>query len=149
MSTATETVAEETGPTGPSGPQSLKEMFMSDAAGVSLGGLDYIKQTAKAAVGYDEHRPTTARSLVAGQDRDLISTMLLVVVSAVIGYVGLVVMSETEGTTDFTSNSGFDNSSDSLTAGIESFFSLVEVVYIAVVLSLVIGALLFLRNARM
>jgi hypothetical protein len=117
-----------------------------DATGVRQDGTDYVVDEAKYAVDYDEEQATTARSLVAGQDRDLIGTMLTVIIAAVIGFAGLVVMSRTESTTSFESNSAFDNSSQSLSGGVETFFSMVEVVFIAIVLSLIIGALLFLRR---
>jgi hypothetical protein len=117
-----------------------------DATGLQQDGLEYAVEEAKREVDYDEEQATTARTLVAGQDRDLIGTMLTVIIAAVIGFAGLVVMSRTESTTSFESNSAFDNSSQSLSGGVETFFSMVEVVFIAIVLSLIIGALLFLRR---
>jgi hypothetical protein len=117
-----------------------------DATGVREDGPGYVVAEAKREVGYESDRETTVRSLAAGQDRDLVGVMLTVIVAAVIGYAGLVVMSRTENTAEFDSNSEFQNSSNSLSGGIETFFSMVEVVFIAIVLGLIIGALLFLRR---
>lgn len=117
-----------------------------DATGVKEDGMGYVVEEAKREVDYDDELDTTARSMVAGQDRDLVGVMLTVIVAAVIGYAGLVVMSRTENTAEFDSNSEFQNSSNSLSGGIETFFSMVEVVFIAIVLGLIIGALLFLRR---
>jgi len=86
------------------------------------------------------------RTARAGQDMNLVSTMIAIVVAATIGYVGLTVMSTTESTTDFNDGSAFDNASGSLTSGVETTYSLVEVVFIAILLGLVVGALVTLRR---
>jgi hypothetical protein len=76
----------------------------------------------------------------------LVATMISITVAAVVGYVGLSVMSTTEKTADFDENSSFQNASDSLTGSVESAYSLVEVVFIAIILGLVVGALVTLRG---
>lgn len=81
-----------------------------------------------------------------GQSVDVVGVMLTIVVAAVVGYVGLVVMSDTEDTTSFTSNSAFDNASTNLTSGVETSFSLIEVVFITLMLALIIGTLVGLRR---
>lgn len=81
-------------------------------------------------------------------DQGLINTMLLVIVASVIGLVGLVVLSKTDDVVSFEANSAFNNSSESLKAGVSTFFSLIEVVYISLMLALVIGALLVLQRTR-
>ncbi|PSQ93560.1 MAG: hypothetical protein BRD52_00985 [Bacteroidetes bacterium SW_4_67_19] len=82
----------------------------------------------------------------AGQSVDLVGVMLTITVAAVVGYVGLSVMSTTEDTADFTSGSAFDNASTSLTSGIESAFSLAEVVFIVLLLGVIITILVTLRR---
>jgi len=82
----------------------------------------------------------------AGQSADLVGVMLTVTVAAVIGYIGLQVMSTTEQSSEFQQGSEFDNASQSLTAGVESAFSLAEVVFIVLLLGVIITVLVTLRR---
>lgn len=84
----------------------------------------------------------------AGQDVNLVGVMLTIGIAAVVGYAVIFASSETESSIDVTANSGFDNASTSLTSGLESAFSLVEVAFIALILVVVIGAFLLLQARR-
>lgn len=84
----------------------------------------------------------------AGQDINLVGVMLTVGIAAVVGYAVIFASSETEDAIEVTANSGFDNASTSLTSGLESAFSLVEVAFIALILVVVIGAFLLLQARR-
>lgn len=98
--------------------------------------------------------PVNADSRIArlGQNVDVVGVLLTIVVAAVVGYVGLIVGSETEDATDFDTSQDagnqteFENASESLTGGIETSFSLVEVVFITLMLALIIGTLVGLRR---
>lgn len=95
-------------------------------------------------------RETDSRLMRAGQalGDNLVNVVLVIVIASVIGYVGISVMSTTNETVDVEANSAFDNASTSLTTGTETAFSLVEVVYIVLLLGIIVGALVFLRGGR-
>jgi hypothetical protein len=82
----------------------------------------------------------------AGQQGGLVGTVLGITIAAVVAYVGITVMSKTEETGDYTEGSSFDNASESVTQGVESGMSLLEVVFIVLLLSLIVGALVGLRR---
>jgi hypothetical protein len=83
----------------------------------------------------------------AGQmGRDVVGAVLTITLAAVIGYVGLVIMSDTEDAAEFTNNSNFDNASGDLTGGIETSFGLLEVVFLVIMLVVIIGALVQVRR---
>jgi hypothetical protein len=88
-----------------------------------------------------------AKRAYAGQmGNDLVGVMLVIVIAATVGYVGLNVLSTTEQATDVQDGSRFDNASSSLTTGVESAFSLAEVVFIVLFLGIIITVLVGLRR---
>ena len=82
----------------------------------------------------------------AGQGGQLVDVMLVIVITAVIGFVGLAVVQTTDDSQEFTGE--YDNSSDSLSGGVTDAFDLVSVVYIVLMLVVIIGALVGLRGRR-
>jgi len=98
-----------------------------------------------------ESRPNgwTAR---AGQSMDIVGIFLTITVAAVVGYVGLTVMSKTEnaGSVDTSptreNQSEFANASEDLTSGVGTSMGLSEVVFIVLILGAIIGVLVGLRR---
>jgi hypothetical protein len=75
----------------------------------------------------------------------MMGTVLAIVVTAVVGFVGLTAMDVTQNATDVSSGQ-FSGASDSLVAGVNSAYSLIEVAFIVAILGLVIAALVGLRG---
>lgn len=96
--------------------------------------------------------PDAPLAVRVGQNVDVVGVILTIIVAAVVGYVGLIVGSDTEDATGFNTSqnaenqTAFENSSESLTGGIETSYSLVEVVFITLMLALIIGTLVGLRR---
>jgi len=88
----------------------------------------------------------------AGQSADIVGVMITITIAAVIGYIGLQVASTTENSAGFDTSkdpanrTAFENSSQNLTAGLESAFSLAEVVFIVLLLGVIIAVLVTLRR---
>lgn len=114
------------------------------ASGISTFGFrDHVKREV------DEHttdRDATTWRAKAGQSVDIVGVFLTITVAAVIGYIGLTVMSETESTAEFTDNSEFDNASEDLTSGVGTSMGLSEVLFIVLILGAIIGVLVGLRR---
>jgi hypothetical protein len=105
--------------------------------------LEQTKETAKDMADYDPDATGLAR---AGQSVDIVGTVLALIVVGVISYVGLMVMSETQSSTELESGSEFNNASGDLTSGVATAFGLMEVVFIVLLLSVIIGVLVGLRR---
>jgi len=73
--------------------------------------------------------------------------VLGIVITAVVGFVGLTAMQTTKNSTSL-SGTDFAASSSSLTSGVNSAYSLLEVAFIVAILGLVIAALVGLRGRR-
>jgi hypothetical protein len=93
------------------------------------------------------------RARVGQMGNDLIGAMLVIVIAATVGYVGIQVASETQDSagfdtagTDAANQTQFENASESLTLGLESAFSLAEVVFIVLFLGIIITVLVGLRR---
>lgn len=105
-----------------------------------------------------QERPRSSNpALRAGQTTgDIVSIILVIVVAAVIGYVGVKVGSTTEDSitdtdlanTNAENQTQFENSTESVTSGFASSMDLVEVVFIVLMLSAVIAVLVGLRGRR-
>lgn len=82
-----------------------------------------------------------------GQSRmDLPGVMILLVIAAVVGFVGLQVMSTVIGTTGLASDDPLYNASESLEAAVNDAWGLVGVAFIVVILSVIIIYLYGLRG---
>jgi hypothetical protein len=90
--------------------------------------------------------PTLKRRLK--QRIDMMGTMLGIVVTAIVGFVGLAAMTTTNDATNITSSSPFYDSQQALVGGVNSAYSLLEVAFIVAILALVIAALVGLRMRR-
>jgi hypothetical protein len=91
----------------------------------------------------------------AGQQGGLVGTVLGITIAAVVAYVGIQVLSRTQDASgidqsvaenDPANATEFENASLSVTTGVESGMSLLEVVFIVLLLSLIVGALVGLRR---
>jgi len=87
------------------------------------------------------------------QQLDLVAVMITVIIAGAVGYVGIQVMQSTHDTAGLTYNAtapsvndGFQNSSHSLTNGINNFFSNLGTVFVVIVLVVIIGYLMLLRG---
>lgn len=79
------------------------------------------------------------------QSSGMVGTVLGIVITAVVGFVGLTAMDVTENATN-VSGGQFQSASDSLISGVNSAYSLLEVAFIVAILGLVIAALIGLRG---
>ena len=77
----------------------------------------------------------------------LIGTVLGIVITAIVGFVGLTAMEETQNATNVTSGQ-FSSANDALVGGINTAYQLLEVAFIVVILGVVIAALVGLRGRR-
>lgn len=90
----------------------------------------------------------------AGQQFDLVGITLTIGIASVVGYVVLFVNSRTEDAAGFDSSqdavnrSAFENGSASLNGALDTAFSMYEVVFIAILLAVIVGALLMVRQRR-
>jgi hypothetical protein len=107
-------------------------------------GAEYVRQ--EATPDYEPDGAVQTLKYAGQMGGDLVGVVLSITIAAVIGYVGLSVLSSTENSTDFEQDSNFDNASNELSGGIESAFSLMDVVFIALMLGIIVSALLFLRQ---
>lgn len=78
------------------------------------------------------------------QGRRIVNTLLAIILAATIGYVGLMVLEDTNQSTEpqLEDNSTFENASGSVTDGITGSFDLIGVVFL-VLLIMVPVAILF------
>lgn len=77
----------------------------------------------------------------------LMGTVLGIVITAIVGFVGLTAMEETQQATNVTSGQ-FSEANDALVSSINTAYSLIEVAFIVVILGIVIAALVGLRGQR-
>jgi len=98
-----------------------------------------------------------SRLLAAGQrGNDIVNVMLVIVIAATVGYVGIKATSETRGSTfdtnpttiDAGNRTAFENASTSLTGGFAGAMDLTEVVFIVLMLGIIITVLVGLRGRR-
>jgi hypothetical protein len=75
----------------------------------------------------------------------MMSTVLGIVVTAVVGFVGLTAMDVTNDATNVSSGE-FSSANDALVSGVNSAYSLMEVAFIVAILGIVIAALIGLRG---
>jgi hypothetical protein len=75
----------------------------------------------------------------------LMGTVLGIVITAIVGFVGLTAMQETQEATNVTSGQ-FSEANDALVNSINTAYSLIEVAFIVVILGIVIAALVGLRG---
>jgi len=82
-----------------------------------------------------------------GQSRmDLPGVMILLVIAAVVGFVGLQVMSTVIGTTSLATDDPLYNASESLQTAVNDAWGLVGVAFIVVILAVIIVYLYGLRG---
>jgi hypothetical protein len=93
-----------------------------------------------------EQQPSLGRRLK--QRIDMMGTMLGIVVTAIVGFVGLTAMTTTNDATAIDNSSEFYQSQQALIGGVNSAYSLLEVAFIVAILALVIAALVGLRMRR-
>jgi flagellar biosynthesis protein FlhB len=84
----------------------------------------------------------------AQRSMDLPGVMILLVVAAVIGFVGLQVMSTVIDTTGLQSTDPLYNASESLQDSVNSAWGLVGVAFIVVILAVIVVYLYGLRGGR-
>jgi ABC-type phosphate transport system permease subunit len=82
------------------------------------------------------------------QQIDMMGTVLGIVVTAIVAFVGLNAMETTRNATNLGVNDTFYDSQQSLVSGVNSAYSLLEVAFIVAILALVIAALVGLRMRR-
>lgn len=82
------------------------------------------------------------------QQIDMMGTVLGIVVTAIVAFVGLNAMETTRNATNLQSGDTFYESQESLVSGVNSAYSLLEVAFIVAILALVIAALVGLRMRR-
>lgn len=124
---------------------SALRQLKADISGINTHGfVDYLKQELQAEFDRDRHD----NSLVAAAQMggDVVNTMLVIVIAAVVGFVGIKATSETDSSIDVASGSEYDNASNSLTEGFTSAMDLTEVVFIVLMLGVIILALVGLRG---
>jgi len=80
--------------------------------------------------------------------RDLPGVMIALIVAAVVGAVGLFVLSDVYDEVALTSGDDFYNASTSLSDAVNSAFGLVGVAFIVIILSVVIFYLSAMRSGR-
>jgi hypothetical protein len=116
--------------------QALVQTLKSDGPAAMLTEAT---EHAKALVQYD---PSAAGLKRAGQGGRVIQVVITLVITAVIAYIGLIILADVEKTGDFAANSTFSNSSTALMSGIESVYGLMPVVFIALFVGVIIAALM-------
>jgi len=80
------------------------------------------------------------------QQMDLVGAILTVVIAGAAAYAGINVMSNVAGTMSLTSGDMFYNASQSLSGGIDSFFTQLPTVFVVIALVLIISYLTILRQ---
>lgn len=79
---------------------------------------------------------------------DLPGVLIVLVISGVVGFVGLTVMSQVIETTGLTSNDSLYNASESLETAIDDAFGLIGVAFLVIVLAVIMVYLYGLRGKR-
>ncbi len=78
----------------------------------------------------------------------LVSVMITIVIAAAVGFVGTTVISSIDGSIDAPEGSQYANTSDSIASGFADAMALTDVVFLVLMASVVLGALLAFRGAR-
>lgn len=89
-----------------------------------------------------------AAQMGGGGRMDLPSVMIVLVIAAVVGFVGLQVMSTVISTTSLEESDPLYNASESLQQAVVDAWGLIAVAFIVVILSVIIFYLYGLRGAR-
>lgn len=79
----------------------------------------------------------------AGQNRGLVAVMITLVTAGIVAFVGIDAMSQTREQTALSEGDAFYNASQDVTAGIDSAFGMLGIVFLVLILSVVI---LYLRG---
>lgn len=74
----------------------------------------------------------------AGQNRGLVAVMITLVTAGIVAFVGINAMSQTQEQTALQSGDPFYNASQDVTAGINSAFGMLGIVFLVLILSVVI-----------
>jgi len=90
----------------------------------------------------------TGAQMGGGGGMDLPSVMIVLVIAAVVGFVGLQVMSTVISTTQLSTSDPLYNASESLQQAVVDAWGLIAVAFIVVILSVIIFYLYGLRGAR-
>lgn len=133
-----------------------KQRLLEEAATQGLrvatsgGPADYAKRQLEDARQLNNRRwdGREGRTATFGQNVDLVGLAIAMVIVAVVFYVGLVVMSQTEQSAELDNDSEFQNASESLTSGIADAYSLSGILFLVLILTGVVGLLLGLRGRR-
>lgn len=107
---------------------------------------DHMQSKVREGVRVSRYDPEASRLARLGQSVDIAGIVLTLVVSGVFAYVGLFIMSETEQSTDLGNDSNFTSANNDLTSGIETAFSMFEILFIALLLGAIIAVLLGIRG---
>lgn len=122
----------------------LRKGWLAAAAAVGATGGDVGELIAARRNSVNPHADGMVR---AGQSMNgMIGAALGIVITAVIAYVGLSVMATTSNSTN-VSGTSFSSAKTSLTSGVTSAYSLMEVLFIVAILGVIVSALIGL-NAR-
>ncbi|MFW5956751.1 MAG: hypothetical protein ACOCQY_05045 [Halorhabdus sp.] len=90
-----------------------------------------------------------AAMLRAGQTGGrLVSVMITIVIAAAVGFVGTTVISSIDDSIDAPDDTEYANASDSIGEGFADAMGLTDVVFLVLMASVVLGALLAFRGAR-
>lgn len=86
------------------------------------------------------------RVLRTGQTGDrLVSVMLVIVIAAAIGLIGTDVTEEIDSSISVTAGSNFDDAANNISSGYASAMGLTDIVFIVLMFSVILGALLAFR----
>jgi len=88
-----------------------------------------------------------ATMLQAGQSgSELVGVMLTITIAAAVGFVGTKVTSEIDSSIDTTDGTNYDNASDSISQGFADAMGLTDIVFLVLMFTVIIGALLAFRS---
>lgn len=110
--------------------------------------------TAKKEIGKDAEYVAEADGALATVARagqtggQLVGVMLTITLAAAIGFVGTKVISEIDGSIDTTDGTNYDNASDSIGGGFADAMGLTDIVFLVLMFSVILGALLAFRGQR-
>lgn len=96
--------------------------------------------------GADSKVGTVLRASQSGSQ--LVGVMLTIVIAAAVGFVGTKVTSEIDASIETTAGSKYDNASNSIGEGFADAMGLTDIVFLVLMFTVIIGALLAFRGAR-
>jgi hypothetical protein len=116
----------------------------------TYGALTTAKKELEKDKEYVEEADGTLRTLArAGQTGgQLVGVMLTITLAAAIGFVGTKVISEIDGSIDTTEGTNYDNASDSIGGGFADAMGLTDIVFLVLMFSVILAALLAFRGQR-